>query len=238
MRILALDTSTEYLSLALQLVKEGDSTMLHFDMLAGQSHSQQVLPQIRALLNEANIELTDLDGIAFGAGPGSFTGVRIACGVAQGLAFGANLPVVSVNTLMALAEASFKECGAVKVIACLDARMGEVYHAAFEKKEDIWQEVTPSGLFKPQAVPTVDGSDWVGAGSGWLTYGEQLSAIYGSQIKQILPQALPTALAVLSIAQPLFAAGLAKPAAEAAPIYIRNKVALKTTERALGLKLN
>lgn len=237
MRILALDTSTEYLSLALQLDKGGDST-LRYDALAGQSHSQQILPQIRALLNEANIELTDLDGIAFGAGPGSFTGVRIACGVAQGLAFGANLPVVSVNTLMALAEASFKTCTANKVIACLDARMGEVYHAAFEKKDNIWQEVSPSGLFKPQAVPAVAGDNWVGAGSGWLTYGEQLSAIYGSQIKEALPQVLPTASAILSIAQPTFAAGLAKPAAEAAPIYIRNKVALKTAERALGLKLN
>ena len=234
MHILALDTSTEYLSLALQL----DGTTLCYDSLVRQNHSQQILPQIRALLNEANIELTDLDGIAFGTGPGSFTGVRIACGVAQGLAFGANLPVVGVNTLMALAEASSKACGANKVIACLDARMGEVYHAAFEKKDDIWQEVSPSGLFKPQAVPTVDGGDWVGAGSGWLSYGEQLSAIYRQQINQVLPQALPTASAVLSIAQQQLAAGLGKPATEAAPIYIRNKVALKTTERALGLKLN
>ena len=88
MRILALDTSTEYLSLALQL----DGQVLHFDALAGQSHSLQILPQIRALLNKANIELAGLDGIAFGAGPGSFTGVRIACGIAQGLAFGAILP--------------------------------------------------------------------------------------------------------------------------------------------------
>ena len=228
MNILALDTSTEYLSLALQL----ESRMFHYDTLAGQSHSQQILPQIRALLNKANIELTDLDGIAFGAGPGSFTGVRIACGVAQGLAFGVNLPVVSVNTLMALAETSFKACGAVKVIACLDARMGEVYHAAFEKKDNIWQEVSPCGLFKPYSVPAVDGGGWLGAGSGWLTYGEQLSAIYSSQIHQAFAQALPSAEAVLTIAQPIFSAGLGKPASEAAPIYIRNKVALKTTERA------
>ena len=234
MRILAFDTSTEYLSLALQL----DGTTLCYDALVGQSHSQQILPKIRALLDEANIELADLEGIAFGAGPGSFTGVRIACGVAQGLAFGANLPVVSVNTLMAIAEASFKACGANKVIACLDARMGEVYHATFEKKDDVWQEITSSGLFKPQAAPALEGVGWLGAGSGWLTYGEQLSAIYRQQINQVLPQALPTASAVLSIAQLQLAAGLGKPATEAAPIYIRNKVALKTTERALGLKLH
>lgn len=234
MRILALDTSTEYLSLALQL----DGASLRYDVLAGQSHSQQVLPQIRALLDEANIKLADLDGIAFGAGPGSFTGVRIACGVAQGLAFGANLPVVGVNTLMALAESSFQENATNKVIACLDARMGEIYHAAYEKKVGVWQEVSASGLYKPQDAPMIAGNDWVGAGSGWLTYGEDLGAIYASQVSQTLPNALPTACAILAIATLLFAAGLGKPAHEAAPIYIRNKVALKTAERALLVKTN
>ena len=234
MRILALDTSTEYLSLALQL----KGTTLRYDALAGQSHSQQILPQIRALLNEANIELTDLDGIAFGAGPGSFTGVRIACGVVQGLAFGANLPVVGVNTLMALAESSFQENAANKVLACLDARMGEIYHAAFEKHAGVWQEVSASALFKPQDAPMVTGDDWVGAGSGWLTYGDQLGEIYGAQVTQTLPNALPTAAAILAIATPLFEAGLGKSAFEAAPIYIRNKVALKTAERALLVKTN
>lgn len=234
MRTLALDTSTEYLSLALQL----DGTSLRYDALAGQSHSQQILPQIRVLLNEANIELADLDGIAFGAGPGSFTGVRIACGVAQGLAFGANLPVVGVNTLMALAESSFQENAANKVIACLDARMGEIYHATFEKSDGVWHEISASCLYKPQDAPRLAGDDWVGAGSGWQSYGEQLGAIYGLQVNKVLPSALPTAAAILAIATPLFAAGLGKPAHEAAPIYIRNKVALKTAERALLVKTN
>ncbi len=234
MRLLALDTSTEYLSLALQL----NGTTLRYDALAGQGHSQQILPQIRALLDEANIELADLEGIAFGAGPGSFTGVRIACGVAQGLAFGANLPVVGVNTLMALAESIFKENAINKVIACLDARMGEIYHAAFEKHDGVWQEISVSGLFKPQNAPVITNENWVGAGSGWLTYGEHLGAVYRSQVKQIFPHALPTAAAVLAIATPLFAAGLGKSAHDAAPIYIRNKVALKTAERALLVKTN
>jgi len=234
MHILALDTSTEYLSLALKL----GETILRYDELAGQSHSQKILPQIRALLDEANIELTDLDGIAFGAGPGSFTGVRIACGVSQGLAFGANLPVVGVNTLLVLAEFSLKESAASKVIACLDARMGEIYHAAFEKCDGVWQETSASGLFKPYDAPLVTGDDWVGAGSGWLTYGEQLGAIYESQLKASLPSALPTASSILTIATPLFEAGLGQVAHEATPIYIRNKVALKTAERALLVKTN
>src|SRR5687768_16089069 len=125
MNLLALDTSTEFLSLAMQA---GDKIFTHHQH-AGNASSELILPQIQALLDTANIPLKDLDGIAFGAGPGAFTGVRIACGVAQGLGFGANIPLAGVNTLLAAAQAS----DADKVIVCLDARMGEIYHAAFEK---------------------------------------------------------------------------------------------------------
>ena len=128
MNLLALDTSTEFLSLALQL----DDKIFTHHQQAGAKASELILPQIQALLDSAKITLKDLDGIAFGAGPGAFTGVRIACGVAQGLGFGANIPVVGVNTLLAVAQVS----GANKVIVCLDARMGEIYHAAFIKQEN------------------------------------------------------------------------------------------------------
>ncbi len=229
MNLLAFDTSTEYLSLA---VMRGD-TVFTFDTLAGQSHSQLILPQIKVLLAEAGLQLGDLQGLAFGAGPGSFTGVRIAAGVAQGLGFGANLPVVGVCTLMALAEAS----GAAKVVACLDARMGEVYHAAYVKEASAWQAILEPGLYKPDAVPAVDGRDWVGAGSGWQTYGEVLSDTYSAQLQSVQPALLPTARALLQLAQPMFARGEAKAASEAMPIYIRNRVALKTAEREQGLSL-
>lgn len=234
MNLLALDTSTEFLSLA---ILKGSETFT-FDVLAGQTHSQIILPQIQALLETAGLQLKDLQGIAFGAGPGSFTGVRIAAGVAQGLGFGSNLPVVAVCTLMALAEAS----GASKVIACLDARMGEVYHAAYEKTtsekiNEEWQAVIEPGLYKPDAVPAVQGGDWVGAGSGWQTYGEQLSRIYGEQLLATQPALLPSASAILQLAQPVFARGGAGPAHDAMPIYIRNRVALKTAEREQGLRL-
>jgi tRNA threonylcarbamoyladenosine biosynthesis protein TsaB len=227
--ILAFDTSTEYLSLA--LLKGGET--FHYDCNAGQTHSQIILPQIQTLLDSANLQLSDLQGIAFGAGPGSFTGVRIAAGVAQGLGFGANLPVVNVCTLLALAEAS----GADKVIACLDARMGEVYHATYKKMDDTWQCVIEPGLYKPDAVPAIQGSDWVGAGSGWQTYTAQLSAAYAGQLQATQPQLLPAATAILKLALPIFAKGEAKPASEAMPIYIRNRVALKTAEREQGLRL-
>lgn len=234
MNLLALDTSTEYLSLA---ILKGSETFT-FDVLAGQTHSQIILPQIQALLETAGLQLKDLEGIAFGAGPGSFTGVRIAAGVAQGLGFGGNLPVVTVCTLMALAEAS----GASKVIACLDARMGEVYHAAYEKTtsekiNEEWQAVIEPGLYKPYAVPAIQGNDWVGVGSGWQTYGEQLAGIYGEQLVSMQPALLPSASAILQLAQPIFARGEAKPAHDAMPIYIRNRVALKTAEREQGLRL-
>jgi len=209
-----------------------------FDVLAGQSHSQLILPQIQALLSDAGVQLKDLQGIAFGAGPGSFTGVRIAAGVAQGLGFGAGLPVTGICTLQALAEAS----GADKVIACLDARMGEVYYAAYVKnagtcKTGIWQTVIEPGLYKPDAVPAIEGSNWVGAGSGWQTYGEVLSHAYQEQLQEVLPELLPSGCAILRLAQPLFGSGQPLPAAAAMPIYIRNRVALKTAEREQGLRL-
>jgi tRNA threonylcarbamoyladenosine biosynthesis protein TsaB len=200
------------------------------DIHAGQTHSQQILPTLRTLLDEAKIELTALDGIAFGAGPGSFTGLRIACGMAQGLAFGANLPVVAVSTLQALAQQS----GVEKVIACLDARMGEIYHAAYEKQNGEWLEVSAPALFKPEDAPKVNGDDWVGVGAGWLVYPDVLQAVYGEQLREMLApdhHSHPTATSIAELALPTFEARLARPAHEAAPIYIRNKVALKMSER-------
>ena len=234
MKLLALDTSTEFLSLALQVGDEKgcDKTYTHYQR-AGQAASQLVLPQIQALLDSANIKLQDLDGIAFGAGPGAFTGVRVACGVAQGLGFGAGLPVHGLNTLLALAQAS----GQDKVIACLDARMGEIYHAAFVRQDNAWQEVSPTGLYKPEAAPVLEGVEWVGAGSGWAAYEAILSSIYVKNLSQILATVTPSATAILQLALPTFEAGLAKPASEAAPIYIRNRVALTTLEREQGQRL-
>ena len=235
MNLLALDTSTEYLSLALL---KGAETFT-FNINAGQTHSQIILPQIKALLNSADLQLKDLHGIAFGAGPGSFTGVRIAAGVSQGLGFGINLPVVSTCTLLALAEAANEKIlrDTSKVIACLDARMGEVYHAAYALIENEWHTVIEPGLYKPEAVPAIAGDGWVGAGSGWRIYSEKLSAIYNNQLLTVEPTLLPTASAILKLALPIFESGNAKPAVEAMPIYIRNRVALKTAEREQGLRL-
>jgi len=237
MNILALDTSTEYLSLCLSLAGE----VYAHDSHAGQSHSREILPALRALLDKAGVEIQDLDGIAFGAGPGSFTGLRIGCGVAQGLAFGAGLPVIGISTLMALAQntqgkyTKSANTETERVIACLDARMGEVYHAAYVRNGDSWDEVSAPGLYKPDQVPPLDGDHWTGIGTGWAAYPELLKAAYGEQVSTVLLEALvydhPTAVSIAELALPLFKAGLGRPAAEAAPVYIRNKVALKTSER-------
>ena len=226
MQFLAFDTSTEFLSIALQA---NGKTYSHFQN-AGQAASQLILPQIQVLLESAKVKLNELDGIAFGAGPGAFTGVRVACGVAQGLGFGANVPVAGVNTLHALAQAS----GASKVIVCTDARMGEVYFAALEKAGESWIEISATQVCKPEAAPMLDGS-WVAAGSGWQAYDEALSARY--KISQKLPEITPTAEAILQLAAPIFAAKQAQPASEARPIYIRNRVALTSQEREQGQRL-
>ncbi len=233
MNLLALDTSTEFLSLAL---KRGDAIFTHYQA-AGSASSQLVLPQIQVLLDSANCQLHDLNGIAFGAGPGAFTGVRIASGVAQGLGYGANLPVVGINTLIAVAESS----GQNKVIVCLDARMGEIYHAALIKENGVWVEMSKTTVCKPQAAPPLQGGDWVGAGSGWAAYSDVLTQIYANNFSQISPNILdnitPTAEAILRLAQPVFESGQARPAPEAMPIYIRNRVALTTIEREQGMRL-
>jgi tRNA threonylcarbamoyladenosine biosynthesis protein TsaB len=227
MNLLALDTSTEFLSLALQV---NGKTYSHLQN-AGQTASQLILPQIQQLLESANIKLAELDGIAFGAGPGAFTGVRVACGVAQGLGFGANLAVVGVNTLHAVAQS----CNAPKVIVCMDARMGEVYYAALEKQTDSWKEKMATQVCKPDVVPVMDSGDWVGAGSGWRAYGDVLNARL--TVTQKLPDITPLAEAIMQLAIPVFAAGQARPASEARPIYIRNRVALTIIEREQGLRL-
>lgn len=222
MNILALDTSTEYCSVA--LLHDGNLTFR--EELAGQRHSELLLPMIEALLRASNIELRYLHGIAFGAGPGSFTGLRIACGVVQGLAFGCSLAVVPVGTLLALAEAT----GESKVVACLDARMGEIYHAAYRRNQAGWIEAAAPSVCKADAAPALDGAGWVGCGSGFSAYGEALAVRYRGQLAQVHSQDFPRAREIAKLALPEFAAGHGVPAEQAVPLYVRDKVARKMHE--------
>ena len=166
MKLLVLDTSTEYCSAALWLDGEINARRL----LAEQRHSSLLLPMIDELLRESALSLRQLDGIAYGAGPGSFTGLRIACAVTQGLAFGADLPVVGISTLESIAE----QTGADKVLTVLDARMAEVYWAAYQREGAGWRMVTDAQLALPESVCVPDDGNWVGAGNGFAALGEIL----------------------------------------------------------------
>lgn len=223
MNVLAFDTSTEYCSVALM---SGDAVDCE-RCLAGQRHSELLLPMIDALLKHHDLALADLAGIAFGAGPGSFTGLRIACGVAQGLAFGASLPVVGIGTLLALAQAA----DADRVIACIDARMGEVYHAAYEKGIGGWRTHCEPGLYKAAQVPELAGEGWVGCGSGFAAHSDALRQRYAGRLASVLADAHPDAAAIAHLAAPRFARGEALDAGQAVPLYIRDKVALTIAER-------
>jgi tRNA threonylcarbamoyladenosine biosynthesis protein TsaB len=221
--ILALETSTEYCSVALWQ----DGAVSERFELVGQKHSELLLAMLDELLQEAGVKLAQLDGIAFGAGPGSFTGVRIACGVAQGLALGAALPVLGVSTLQAVAQGT----GQDKVIVALDARMAEVYFAVYEKRDGAWQALVAPSLCLPADAPAVAGNDWLGAGSGFGAHGDTLGARYAGQLRAVDAQCVPRARAIAELAAPLFAAGQGVDAALAMPVYLRDKVALKTSER-------
>jgi tRNA threonylcarbamoyladenosine biosynthesis protein TsaB len=231
-KLLAFDTSTNWLSVAC-----GDGTSWHVrGEPAGQAHSERLLLHIDAVLAEAQWTLDVLDGIAFGAGPGSFTGVRIACGVAQGLAFGASLPVVPVSTLETLAQAAWRGSGATRVISCLDARMREVYIAAYERVDQRWSERLAPQVRPPAevALPTGDGGSWRGAGDGFAAYPTLQAQL---RLRDVDGSAMPDARAVAELAMPRFAAGEGVAAADALPIYVRHHIALTAAERAAGLRL-
>jgi tRNA threonylcarbamoyladenosine biosynthesis protein TsaB len=232
MQILALDASTEVCAVAL-----GDGVdWLERSEVAGQRHSELLLPMIRAILADGDVTLEQLDGIAFGAGPGSFTGLRIACGVAQGLALGAALPVVGVSTLEAIAQTRRDDAGGDRIIAAMDARMREVYVGAYERDSGHWREVIAPVVVAPDAAPVPEGQGWIAAGSGFAAY-PRLREGYGAAISECDGTIVPSATAIGKLALPRFAAGKGVPARDAAPFYVRHRVALTIAERAAGLRL-
>jgi tRNA threonylcarbamoyladenosine biosynthesis protein TsaB len=195
---------------------------------AGQSHSDLILGMIDALLKSRNLRLRDLDGIAFGEGPGSFTGLRIACGVVQGLAFGADVPVLGVGTLLAMAEGSEAE----RVVCCVDARVHEIYHAAYQRDGEEWQAVHEPSLCAPASARELPGDGWLGCGSGFKAYGDVLEQRYAGKLSRVDLELYPRARDIAHLAAPRFAAGLGLAAEEAVPVYLRDKVALRIDERA------
>lgn len=222
MHLLALETSSEYCSCALSV----GGVVREACVRAGQEHSALLLPMVAQLMREANLGFGQLDAVAFGAGPGSFTGLRIACGAVQGLAFAHELPVVPVTTLEALAQQS----GAQRVLACLDARLGELYLAAYERAGDAtWTVCFAPALLKTTELPELPGH-WTGVGSGFAAHGAALAARYA--LANVDAEAVPSAGAIAALAVAKFARGESVRADEAAPLYLRDKVALDVNEQA------
>jgi len=211
MRFAALETSTDWCSVAVW----HDGEICSLERRVPNRHSEHALPMLESLMKNHQ-----LDAVAFGAGPGSFTGLRIACGLAQGLAFARGLPVLGVSTLEATAE----EAGASRVVACIDARMREVYYAALEKRDGGWREVVAAQCVAPDAAPRAPGDGWVGAGSGFAAYGN-----FG--LKKVLPEVHATASAVARLAAPRLQRGEGVDASLALPVYLRDKVALTVQEQ-------
>ncbi|MEP7328154.1 MAG: tRNA (adenosine(37)-N6)-threonylcarbamoyltransferase complex dimerization subunit type 1 TsaB [Betaproteobacteria bacterium] len=231
MKLLAFDSSTRWVTVGC-----GDaSAFLARTEDVGNRHSERLLPMIHSLLAEAGLTLNTLDGIAYGAGPGAFTGVRIACGVAQGLALGAGRPLVPVGTLEVIAQMAWHAHGATSVVACLDARMREVYVASYQRLDNRWREHQAPQVVRPQTLLAPLGpGPWFGAGDGFASYPDlalQMDlAAHDAAVR-------PDARAIAELAAPRFAAGEAVDAADARPLYVRHRVALTTAERAAGATL-
>lgn len=229
-RILAIDTATEACSVALyQQAGSADGETLAYFELCDRQHTQRILPMVQQMLAQAELSLNQLDALAFGCGPGSFTGVRIAIGIAQGLAFAADLPLLPVSTLQTMAQGAWRDNGATQVLAAIDARMGEVYWGEFIREENpLWCGEETEAVLKPEQVrlsATAPAGRWASVGTGWQAYPQLLSSTAVEVVAGniLLPRAedmLPIALAAWQQDR-----GIAPELAE--PTYLRNELTWK-----------
>lgn len=221
MKILALDTSTSFCSVALMV----DDAITHLSQHAPRKHAQLVLPMIDQILSTACLSLSNLDTFAFGAGPGSFTGVRIATGVIQGLAYATDLPVIPISTLAALAQNAYRTHHAKHILPSLDARMNQVYWSIYQIDEQgIAQPIVPDCVIDPKQVPIPQSNDWLGVGSGWEQYNKILRNLLKDHLQDVQPKLFPDAQDIAYIAKFKFQKGEYVSAEKALPIYLREKV--------------
>ncbi|MCB1754361.1 MAG: tRNA (adenosine(37)-N6)-threonylcarbamoyltransferase complex dimerization subunit type 1 TsaB [Gammaproteobacteria bacterium] len=233
MKLLAIDTATEACSVAL-LTDDGIHERYQ---VAPQEHAKLLLPMLDEVLQEAGLQLTDLDGLAWAHGPGSFTGVRIAAATIQGIALACELPVVGVSTLEALAHRAWRETGARQLLAAIDARMDEVYFAGYEMhaEGELQMRIEPC-VSGPGEVAIPEAGGWAGVGSGWTACDGALQARCAPLLDAVDADLLPHATDVALLAAVKFANGQGGPAESAIPVYLRDKVAESEAERAASKK--
>ena len=220
MKILALDAATEACSVALQINNE----IISLYEVAPQQHSQKLLPFVDQVLAQAGIKLNQLDAIAFGQGPGSFTGVRIGVAITQGLAFGADLPTIGVSNLAVMAQQAIIQLNAQQVVAAIDARMSEVYLASFDNLNGIAIASSAESVIKPELIEVTPLPQAIAVGTGWQTYKNELLEKFQSQLSDI---SLPNAEFMLPLAIDAFHKGELKEAEAAQPNYVRDEVSWK-----------
>lgn len=214
--LLALDTATEACSVA--LLHQGQ-VISRYEVIP-RLHAQSLLPMVQEVLSQAGIELADVDAIAYGRGPGAFTGIRIAIGVVQGLGFAAQKPVIGISNLAAIAQRAYREAGASCVAAAIDARMDEVYWGLYALDGGEMRLIGQESVCPPEHASLSQEPSWYGAGTGFGAYAERLPKVSG-QSADLLPHALD----ILTLAAFAWARGEAHAAEQAQPTYLRDKVA-------------
>ncbi|WP_274878203.1 tRNA (adenosine(37)-N6)-threonylcarbamoyltransferase complex dimerization subunit type 1 TsaB [Vibrio harveyi] len=224
-KILAIDTATENCSVALLV----NDRVISRSEVAPRDHTKKVLPMVDEVLKEAGLTLQDLDALAFGRGPGSFTGVRIGIGIAQGLAFGADLPMIGVSTLAAMAQASYRLHGATDVAVAIDARMSEVYWARYTRQENgEWAGVDVECVIPPARLAEeaqADDKTWTKAGTGWDAYQEDLGKLpLNLTSGDVL---YPDSQDIVILAEQELKKGNTVPVEESSPVYLRDNVTWK-----------
>ncbi|GGY08716.1 tRNA (adenosine(37)-N6)-threonylcarbamoyltransferase complex dimerization subunit type 1 TsaB [Litchfieldella qijiaojingensis] len=225
--LLALDASSNACSAALMIHCDGRDEVLSRFALAPREHTRRLMPMVDELLAEAGIELCQLDALAYGRGPGSFTGLRIAAGVAQGLAFGADKPLLGVSTLAALALAAHRRYHLRYVMPALDARMGELYVGAYRCRDGELESLAEDAVLPPERLILPKGyedTDWVGVGSGWALW-ESMPATVQAGISQCFNELAPAAEDMVRLATRQFAAGEGRQPHLVQPVYLRDQVA-------------
>lgn len=227
MKLLAVETATEACSAALYIDGEIEERF----QIAPREHTNLIIPMMDSLISEASITLHDLDALAFSRGPGSFTGVRIATGVIHGVALGLDLPVVPVSTLAAIAQDCFNKTEAEYCFTAMDARMNEIYWAEYKKQEDGLAVLVGEETVGPAERVAFCGSKGFGAGSGWKVYEAELTARLDTFVTGYDASYLPRASCIASLGVAGFTQGKAVPVEQAMPVYLRDKVAKKESER-------